>query len=522
MNDLALLITDISFAIFFVLNVLFGLWVYLKSSKKATSRMFLLMVLAIGIYQISHVFGTNVTLGDASRQIFTFHLALIYAVCFSLHWLMLALERRKEYTGFIGAAYVIGTALVALFIVRPETFLLESLPRMYLPNYYVAGSLYWLFIAFIACGFVASIVMLNRSYRMSDAVHKNRILYYLAATIIAYPVASLGFFLAYNIEIDPLIAALSNLAVVPLAYAVLRYDAMDIRSAARKALVYFIFVAATALFVLAANVGSDIIRITHPGMPGWIVPLLSSLVIVFLAGYIWERMRDLDILKYEFVTVVTHKFRTPLTRIKWAAEMLKKSSAAPEERDAVGEIESANESLVELTDMLVGLRSASDASYGYVFEAADICVNVERAVKAVRPHMDEKEIDLALLCPSKPVYASLDARRMAFALQILIENAAAYSLRGGKVKIEVSEFEGDCKIAVTDAGIGIAREDLVHVFEKFWRSKEAKTADTEGMGIGLYMARDIVERHGGSVTVASEGLGKGTTFTVNLPFAAKE
>ncbi len=234
-------------------------------------------------------------------------------------------------------------------------------------------------------------------------------------------------------------------------------------------------------------------------------------------------MRDIDILKYEFITVVTHKFRTPLTRIKWASEMLKKSlpkEVGQEAHLAIEEVDNANELLVELTDMLVGLRKSDDVNYLYAFEEADVCALVEKASKNMTKHMQDKNLSFRFVCEPGVPTAMLDARRMQFALQIIIENAVVYTPSGGSVSVEVKTRGSHIAIEVKDTGIGISKDDLDRIFTKFFRSKEAKTTDTEGMGIGLFMARQIVDRHEGEIQVSSAGVGQGTTFTVELPRAS--
>lgn len=118
--------------------------------------------------------------------------------------------------------------------------------------------------------------------------------------------------------------------------------------------------------------------------------------------------------------------------------------------------------------------------------------------------------------------ASVDKRRMLFALQIIVDNAISYTPRTGKVSVTVSTESSSVYVQVIDSGIGIAKEDMSRLFNKFWRSKEAKTTDTEGMGIGLFMAREIIERHDGQIYATSEGLGKGSTFTIRLPISLSE
>lgn len=521
-QNFPLFITVLSYCISFILTTLFGLWVYLKSSRKTSHVMFLLLCLTVGIYQIVHVFGVAVADSSASTAILRLSLIAVFIVGFTVHWIASAIDRVKEYRGAIAFTYVTGIALMAFYLVYPAKFLAESEPKLYFPNYYEAGSYFWLLIAYFVVGFLIVMRMLFRAYSMADALHKNRIAYYLSSILVGYPIGALGFFLIYDIQLDPIYSVPFSLFIAPLTYGILRYDIMDIKSAARKALAYALFVLGTAVFIVAANAGNDILSVAYPGMPEWILPLASSLLIVLFAGFIWEKVRDIESLKYEFITVVTHKFRTPLTRIRWASEIIRRRTDADEEsKQAVSEIENANENLVVLTDMLINLRNAQDSAFQYEFEASDLCVTVSQAAKNISKRVKDKEITFAYVCPETPMFSSIDRRRMLFALQIILENSITYTPEGGKVSVAISGDGSDAFIKIKDTGIGISKEDLPRMFNKFWRSKEAKATDTEGMGIGLFMAKNIIERHDGEVYVESEGLAKGSTFTVRLPIASE-
>ena len=107
---------------------------------------------------------------------------------------------------------------------------------------------------------------------------------------------------------------------------------------------------------------------------------------------------------------------------------------------------------------------------------------------------------------------------MQFAIQILIENSFAYTPEKGSIYIKIFKEDSHVTMSIKDSGMGISKEDLPRMFTKFFRSHDAKTVDTEGMGIGLFMAKEIIERHGGNVSVKSEGLGKGSEFSIHLPF----
>jgi signal transduction histidine kinase len=482
--------------------------------------MYLLMSLAVGVYQISHVFGITVTDSEASRTIFTLSLSIIYVGCFTVHWIAAAVEREKEYLWTILSTYACAVVLTAFYLFKPASFLLPSVPKLYFPNYYVAGNYYWLLVAYFAVVFVLVLRMLIKSYTISDALHKNRLSYYIFAIFIGFPLAGIGFFLSYNIQIDPIFSVPFNFFIIPLAYGVLRYDIMDVKTAARKAFSYAVFVLGTAFFILGANLGNNFLAVAYPMVPDWILPLVSSLLIVLFAGFIWERMRDLETLKYEFITVVTHKFRTPLTRIKWSSEILRKCEGVDDEqKSAISEIESANEHLVSLTDVLLNLRKANDSAFQYEFETYDICSLIDLTVKNMSKRIKDREMDFSVVCPESRSNVSLDKRRLAFALQIVIDNAITYTPKQGKISVTVSNESGSVYIKVKDSGIGIASDDMSRMFSKFWRSKEAKTTDTEGMGIGLFMAREIIERHDGEIDVESEGVGKASVFSIKLPQA---
>ncbi|HVU06177.1 MAG TPA: ATP-binding protein [Candidatus Paceibacterota bacterium] len=508
-----LLIADISYTFFFLVTTIFGILVYLKSSRKTSHVMFLLLCLAVGIYQVSYVIGTATPEGDAARAIFSLSLSIIFVVAFTIHWIAATIEREKEYFRTIVAFYAAGIALLVTYLLYPASYLLDSVPKLYFPSYYQAGHLFWLLVVYFAAGFSVVIRMLFKAYRMADAAHKNRLSYYIAAILIGFPLGATSFLLAYDIPFDPIYSIPFNFFIAPLAYGTLRYDIMNIRVAARKALAYALFVFGTALFIVSAYAGQGALTAAYPALPSWIAPLASALVIVLFAGYVWERMRDLEILKYEFITVVTHKFRTPLTRIKWAAEALRKKI----QDESIGEIESANENLVALTDMLVSLRNTNESTYYYEFEVVDIAELIQSVLANVKQRIADKNISLALDCPPKTFFASADKRRMLFALQIIVDNAITYTPASGKVSIAASHDNSDIYLNVADSGIGIAKDDVSKLFNKFWRSKEAKAADTEGMGIGLFMAKEIFERHDGAIYVSSEGVGKGATFTIRLP-----
>jgi len=144
---------------------------------------------------------------------------------------------------------------------------------------------------------------------------------------------------------------------------------------------------------------------------------------------------------------------------------------------------------------------------------------VDNAVETMRPAIASLGHELAVSLPATPVHIDVDLTRMAQVLGNLLNNSAKYTEAGGRIELTGTLVDGTVAISVSDNGIGIAAEDLPRVFGMFTQVERAVAHSGGGLGIGLALVKGIVEMHGGSVSVQSDGPGKGSTFTVRLPAA---
>jgi len=130
----------------------------------------------------------------------------------------------------------------------------------------------------------------------------------------------------------------------------------------------------------------------------------------------------------------------------------------------------------------------------------------------------EKGINLVKSYESGLPEVSLDEKRFRFALQVIVENAVNYTKRDGAIEIKLSRDSQTASvlISVRDSGIGIIKEELPHLFSKFYRGGRVQAADSEGVGIGFYLVKKIVERHNGKIWAESVGLDHGSTFFIRL------
>jgi signal transduction histidine kinase len=241
------------------------------------------------------------------------------------------------------------------------------------------------------------------------------------------------------------------------------------------------------------------------------------IIVATLFIIIWRKLRENEVMKKEFITIVAHKFRTPLTQMRWLTESLLTDEKDGYKRQNLEEMQKVNKGLIDLTGTLIELTESSRGSKSsYTFERGELSALVRSVGDSLKEAFKEKNLFFGIQCPADQVFVKMDKGRLEFVLQTLLGNALTYTPSGRNVNVTVTHGGGKAVVAVTDQGIGIDKADLPHIFSKFYRTDNAQRTDTEGFGVGLYLSQSIIRRHRGKLEVYSEGLNKGTTFTVTL------
>lgn len=235
------------------------------------------------------------------------------------------------------------------------------------------------------------------------------------------------------------------------------------------------------------------------------------------------RLTELDRLKSEFVSSVSHELRTPLTTIKTFTRLLLRGRHTEDEkREYLEAIAQECDRQIDLVVNLLDLSRIEAGAFNLSLKVVD-AGEVLQAVRTAMSHaaaMRRQELRLVLAEDLPPVEADASALRRV--LTGLVENAIKYTPDDGQITLHAARDEtpsGVLTIGISDSGRGIATEDLPHVFEKFYRGRASsadEAADAPGVGLGLYLARVMVERMNGSLAVESLD-GQGSTFTVRLP-----
>jgi len=239
---------------------------------------------------------------------------------------------------------------------------------------------------------------------------------------------------------------------------------------------------------------------------------------IYCGKVFWLKLIENDRVKYEFITVATHKLRTPLTQISWGVRELLEKNPSPETRDAVEYIQHSNNRLIELTNILFETTEEDTQEYSYVKEKVGLIAQTKEVLAKLQPIIAKKKINVNLHSDEE-VYVLADLRRIVSVIEVLLENALNYTPEGGLIQIITYEKGKRVYYSVRDSGIGVSSHERKNIFSRFYRTEAARRADTEGIGLGLAMAQSIIKKHKGKIGVESEGENKGSVFWFWLPKA---
>ncbi|MBA3569124.1 MAG: response regulator [Pyrinomonadaceae bacterium] len=226
-------------------------------------------------------------------------------------------------------------------------------------------------------------------------------------------------------------------------------------------------------------------------------------------------------LKDEFLATLSHELRTPLTSIVGWAEMLGNPKLDPVASLRAIEVIRRNARMqVQMIDDLLDVSRIITGKLRLSVQPVDLGTIIIAAVDGLRPAAEAREIRLQLHLDSPAGQVSVDPDRLQQVAWNLISNAIKFTPKGGRVIVSLDRVESHVEVTVSDTGLGIAPEFLPHVFDRFRQADATTTRIFGGLGLGLSIVRQLVELHGGTVRVDSEGEGLGSTFTVSLPLMA--
>ena len=230
-----------------------------------------------------------------------------------------------------------------------------------------------------------------------------------------------------------------------------------------------------------------------------------------------EALLRVDRRKDEFIATVAHELRTPLGVVRQGVHVLKHVAPDGQGATACAAIERQVQRMSRLLDDLMDLHRIRRGEIEIRKAPVPVSDVVASAVEIVSPLIEERCHRLEIQAPVQPIFVLADAVRLSQALANLLTNAARYTPRGGRIVVACTGTQESVSIVVTDNGVGIDPAFLPRLFSLFTRGADAAVVSQDGLGIGLALARVLVEAHDGRIEAHSDGLGQGCAFAIRLP-----
>ncbi len=528
------------FALSGLLTVMTGLpiaiFVYFAGSDKISNRLWAFFVLSVSGYGLATY--RIALIDDIGSALFWWRVSMFFVILipvFFYHYTRHFLNIDNPKT--LALVYLSGL----FFLILDFTpYFIHKVIRVFDLFYYNSDPtfFYTIFVFwFIFLVFVTH-YQLWRFYKSASGEKKNQVAYFFLATAVGFGGGVTNFLPIYGFNFYPILNLAVPLYPIIMTYAILRHQLFGIKVFATGlltgvillVLLFQIFFSQTPselvlrslFFIIVSIFGILLIRSV-------LQEVRSREEIERLAKNLEEaneELKKLDAAKSEFISLAGHQLRAPMTAIKGYASMLIEGSfgkVAERSLEALERIFTSTEILTKLTSELLDLSRIEAGKMKYDFKKIDITEIIQNTLNELDMNAKNKNISVKFENDAeKQLRISGDPDKIHEVIINLLDNAIKYSVDKSEVSVRLKLAERNRQnlvVAIKDSGIGIDKKDVGGLFGKFARTEESKKIRPDGMGLGLYFAKKIVEDHKGRIWVESEGIGKGSTFFVELPVA---
>ncbi len=501
--------------------------------KKLSNIIFFIFTVMIAIWSAGYYFWLNAeTYVNARFWVGIIAFAATYLPILLYHWVTIILKLKRK--GILIIGY--GLSMICSVFVFSDLYvsdLIEISGFHYWPQ---AGVVYIFFMGVIFSGLLllgtidtARIALGKNVYHYK---HRMMAKWILVVYFLIWIVGITNIPLWFGIEILPYGNFLVFLYVLILSYVAFQYNVMHIRSALILLIINFIIIEALVDLVLANTMAELIFGI-------FTVIVLIFFSFLLMKTFNWEvnrkdelqvmtdklaransELRKLDNAKSEFISIASHQLRTPLTAIKGYISLILEGSYGKIDlklRDALNKVYLSNERLIQLVEDLLNISRIESGRLEYKFDFYRMEDLVDELYDTFVLRARDKGLELVVKKPHKALPPiEMDYSKIREVISNLIDNAIKYTEKG-TVTVIIEKHFNTIRVTIADTGIGVPKELIDQLFEKFSRGKDTSRLHAEGTGLGLYVGRNLVDAHHGRVWVESAGSGQGSKFIVDLP-----
>lgn len=526
---------NIAVLVVLVLNFSLGIFVFLTKRESKVNQYFFLFSIAATLWGLSMLFYRSMAgLPEATafaRILYAAAATIPYAFLF---FIRVFPEERFNLPRYSELYLLFPFLAVVTLALLPQGLIVGTF-RPPLEEQHILFNIFYhsFFALYIVSYFSICYVLLFFKYLKFEGVQKQQITYVIIGTFIA-TIIGVGTNLIMPLLGDFSLNWLGQVGIVTMigaiSFSILKHKLFNLKIVATQFIVYTLCV---SLFIrlLISSSTSDIVVNS--------IFLLISVVIGFLLIKSVKnevaqrekveklaidlerangRLTEVDQLKSEFLSLASHQIRAPLTAVKGYASLILEGDygeVSQEVKGAVGIIAESCENLVVIVNEFLDISRIEQGRMKYDLSSFDLKVLAEEILTELKPNIEGAGLSHEFHAVDGVYMINADRGKIKQVFGNIIDNAIKYTPHGG-ISVSVSKADNAIRFAVKDTGIGIAQEDVSKLFNKFSRTKDANKTNVIGTGLGLYVAKQMLEAQHGKIWLESEGAGKGTTFIVEL------
>jgi signal transduction histidine kinase len=529
-----------------IVTLILGLIVFLNDRKSYTNKSFFFLTSVTIAYNIFNYLSYQVNVENLTVILIKYTLLFAFLQAFAILQFFyvfpannLKLANRYKFP-------------VAIFLVLISFIILSNLTVRSVELSGISGAaskpVYGVGMAFFGLGsislIIAGLVILVRKTLHSKDVQRNQLKLVAVGTFLTFTSI-----LLFNLILP---AIFSNVTFVPLAslftlpfafftaYSIIKYNLLNIKVIATQLLIFSLWMFIFIRTILSTNTQELIMNLT--------LLLITVLVGIFLIRSVLkevkqrekietlakdleksntnlenanERLKELDQLKSEFISIATHQIRAPLTAIKGYISLIQEGDFGPVSKEIKGALDIVQQSsnnLVTIVGDFLDVSRIEQGRMAYNYSKFDVRKLAEQVIAELRPNIEKKGLELKYSFEENKDYVTYaDQGKVKQVIGNIIDNSVKYTPKGFIEIAVVKPTEKKILIRISDSGVGIHPLVMPKLFQKFSRAKNANEVNILGTGLGLYVARQLIEAHHGSLWAQSEGEGKGSQFYIELP-----
>ncbi len=506
-----------------------GLFVWLKKSREWLHIIFFLYNFTLSIW----LFGTFMLFNAVNEidQLYWdrfIYIGVVFIPVFLYHFGLIYCEIKNQDRLLI-FGYI--SAFIFLPLTQLSNNFVNGLYHYSWGVHSIAGTYHHIFLAYFFFYFWIFFANLINRYRYTSGILKTQIKYFLIGEGILDFIGPLAFLPAYGIPIYPVIF----LSAIPfagiLAYAIIKYKALDVQTIATEIGVSFLNILTVGQIFFSRSEAEVALRIFF-----WLLILAVSIFLVRSVRREVERreetamladslekanaqLQELDKQKTDFLSIAAHQLRTPISISSGYLELLNDGAygkVTPETKQIFSNMDESNERLIKLIDSFLDITRLEQGRTKYDFAEHDLSVLVDGVVKEFE--VRAKQNGLTLVWQAAPNFPKVcyDEEKIRHVIFNFIDNAIKYS-EVGNIKVELYQERDGAAVRVRDNGIGFGKIDEANFFQKFYRGENVKGTNVNGTGLGLYVCAKFIEAHHGKVWAHSDDLGQGGEFGFWIP-----